>query len=144
MRTIPLHINPTLFSKEAHSRNLTKLQLKKTTKVIKKTVTSRYHNGYFRNRNLAETNNNNVNNNNRNNVEEEGAQAAEEEQPLVGEEPAGAAPDAAEAAPRTERSAPEASAAPTAAQNPGTSVMSIIKTFVITFITSLLPDTQTL
>lgn len=44
--------------------------------------------------------------------------------------------------PRTERRTPEP--AVPAAQNPGTSVMSIIKTFVITFITSLLPDTQTL
>lgn len=52
--------------------------------------------------------------------------------------------DAAAAAPRTEeRRAPEAAVAPES-PNPGTSVMSIIKTFVITFITSLLPDTQTL
>lgn len=119
------------------THQLQKYIIKKLIKVNNKqnVLPFRYHNGYFRNQNPAETNNNNVNNNNRN-VDEERVQ--EGEQPVAEAE---GAPDA-EATPRTERVIPEA-AAP-AAPNPGTSVMSIIKTFVITFITSLLPDTQTL
>lgn len=99
----------------------------------------RYHNGYFRNQNPAEANNNNVNNNNRNvDDDDERVQEGDQQDPVEVE----AVPEAAATEPRTERRAPEATVP--AAQNPGTSVMSIIKTFVITFITSLLPDTQTL
>ncbi|KAL5278909.1 HERPUD1 family protein [Megaselia abdita] len=99
-----------------------------------------YHNGYFRNQNPTETNNNNVNNNNRN-VDDIRIQEVEPQEAPAVEEVA-PAPEAAEAQPTAVRRSPEA--AVPAAQNPGTSVMSIIKTFVVTFITSLLPDTQTL
>lgn len=110
-------------------------------KIILNLSISRYHNGYFRNGNGGEANNNNVNNNNRN-VEEEGVQ--DDDQPASESEETEELEEADDAPTTEQDSEIAAPAAVAAAQIPETSVMSIIKTFVITFITSLLPDTQTL
>lgn len=108
-----------------------------------------YHMGYFRNQingpaeanNINNNNNNNFNNNNNNNVQPAADGNVQENQPPAEVGAAAAGTGAGQASDNNESTSsnllPET-------ENNGTSVIAFVRTFVVTFFTSLLPETPAL